>query len=345
MIDIELTGEPTRAEFLTSPALETLFAVAVLADPAHHAFAHAWVGQVEAALTYEEQQALALIRRVPVPVAFTDILLRTGPRLTPHELASQICAEPPEVVAHGWSGEVLPLEEVREYLGRPEEGARAVLAQWPGWMNGEPDRARLVFAVPGEVRDAYATLVVRVWEIGVLPRTDLEGLWEDCLAGLRNEAAGKPPRVLATEIFSRPFARRFGPGHEFEEIYFIPSYFASPHKVVLFDQVRCIVVADCRLGSFALQQMRDDLASAWKRVADPTRLEILRLCQRERQYGQSLAAQLKLKPATIAHHLEVLRSTGLLQEQAEGAIKYQRFSVEQLEQLFMELKRYLLEEF
>ncbi|MFZ5818233.1 MAG: ArsR/SmtB family transcription factor, partial [Bacillota bacterium] len=132
--------------------------------------------------------------------------------------------------------------------------------------------------------------------------------------------------------------------HEFERIWFIPSYFASPHKAVLFDPVACIVVVDCRLGPYLLDQVRDELTAAYKAIADPTRLEILRLCGRDRQYGQSLATQLKLKPATIAHHLELLRGQGLLTVEAEGAVRYHRLDRNRLEELFARLRDYVTEE-
>lgn len=49
-----------------------------------------------------------------------------------------------------------------------------------------------------------------------------------------------------------------------------------------------------------------------KAVADSTRLQILRLLCARPMYSQELAQALKLTPATISHHLDVLRRSNLL---------------------------------
>lgn len=344
VIIIEFNSGSPRVHFVASPALETLSAVGVLVDPSHHRFAQEWVAQLEANLDDADQSALALLRSVPQLIAFTDLILRRTPLITPEALAEEVACAPLDAMVYSFCNDLIPLEEIRSYLEDPDAGVEAVLKVTPEYMGGRRDSVRLLFADAARVREAYARLIRQVWELGVRPMSELERRWEECLSGLRQRFAATSARELASDLFGRPYARRYGPGHQFAEYWFVPSYFISPHTAVLFDPVTCVVAVDCRLGPYALRQERDRLSETLKAVADPTRLDILRLCHRARQYGQSLARQLKLKPATINHHLEILRSAGLLTEETEGSVKYLRLRPEGLDALAASLNRFVTED-
>lgn len=55
-----------------------------------------------------------------------------------------------------------------------------------------------------------------------------------------------------------------------------------------------------------------DLVKGLKAIADPTRLAILQLLGVQALTPTMLAAKLGLRPATVAHHLKILRQTGLV---------------------------------
>jgi DNA-binding HxlR family transcriptional regulator len=56
----------------------------------------------------------------------------------------------------------------------------------------------------------------------------------------------------------------------------------------------------------------DQRAALFKALGHPTRLLILNLIRLKPRHGEELAAILKLKPATISHHLSKLSAIGLL---------------------------------
>lgn len=56
----------------------------------------------------------------------------------------------------------------------------------------------------------------------------------------------------------------------------------------------------------------DSLVNVLKALADPTRLAILKYLQNEPLLPSQLAARLRLRPATVSHHLKILRLAGLV---------------------------------
>jgi biotin operon repressor len=58
----------------------------------------------------------------------------------------------------------------------------------------------------------------------------------------------------------------------------------------------------------------EDLATLFKALADPTRLRLVGLMVDKERCGQELAHVLGLSPATVSHHMKVLRQAGLLRE-------------------------------
>jgi len=56
----------------------------------------------------------------------------------------------------------------------------------------------------------------------------------------------------------------------------------------------------------------DRTAAAFKALGEPTRLRILALLARRPHYGEELAGILGLRPATVSHHLGLLRSAVLV---------------------------------
>jgi DNA-binding HxlR family transcriptional regulator len=66
-------------------------------------------------------------------------------------------------------------------------------------------------------------------------------------------------------------------------------------------------------------------AELFKALGHPTRLLILNLVQMKPRHGEELATILKLKPATISHHLAKLTEVGLLESRKDQY--YQTYSL------------------
>jgi len=95
-----------------------------------------------------------------------------------------------------------------------------------------------------------------------------------------------------------------------------PSYWITP--LVSFDRITsetALVLYGCRPvhetvvpGEIIAPQMMQ----AIKAVADPTRLKIIKLLSKNPLIPKKIADQLRLRPPTVIHHLQILRSSGLV---------------------------------
>ena len=74
----------------------------------------------------------------------------------------------------------------------------------------------------------------------------------------------------------------------------------------------------------------DHMVRIFKALADPARLRIVGLLAEESRCGQELAAALGLSPATVTHHLAVLRRSGLVREERRPPYTYLHLDLQEL---------------
>ena len=78
----------------------------------------------------------------------------------------------------------------------------------------------------------------------------------------------------------------------------------------------------------------DDLAEAFKALADPTRVAIInRLSTASAACVCDLTATFELSQPTISHHLRILRAAGLIEVERRGTWAYYRLVPEAIERL------------
>lgn len=76
----------------------------------------------------------------------------------------------------------------------------------------------------------------------------------------------------------------------------------------------------------------DDAVDLFRALADPVRLRIMGLLVEEERCGQELAEILSLAPGTVTHHLQVLRTLGLLAEERRPPYTYVKLDYAKLRQ-------------
>lgn len=340
----EISGDlQPQIHFLPSPALETVFALEALVHPARRCFAASWAAQVEALLSQGERTWLALLRHLPEVYIAADLTIPHRCFQDPSRLAEILAAMSPAEFINLTLGGRFSADQIAAWREAPD-GAQRLRKEHPWLWGGDEGVLDLILRQPDALRDAVAGLLPRVWELGVQPMLPrLEPLWEKTIAQAREEAAGKDPKTFAFSVFGKPFARRYGPDHVFEQYLFAPSYFFSPMKVALFEPDMALVTLDCRLGTWAMQAARNQVVEGLRAVAEENRLQILRLLSMDKGFGGWVAGRLKLNPATVTHHITLLRKAGLLREDEgpPGAAKYYRTDREALRRLIRLLEDYL----
>lgn len=82
------------------------------------------------------------------------------------------------------------------------------------------------------------------------------------------------------------------------------------------------------------REAAEDLAAAFKALADPTRVGIVnRLSTIEEVCVCDLTATFELSQPTISHHLRILRDAGLIEAQSRGTWAYYRLVPEAIDRL------------
>lgn len=81
------------------------------------------------------------------------------------------------------------------------------------------------------------------------------------------------------------------------------------------------------------QGAANELASAFKALADPTRVAILNRLASDECCVCDLTAAFEVSQPTISHHLRVLREAGLVESEPRGTWAFYRVVPEALERL------------
>lgn len=134
-----------------------------------------------------------------------------------------------------------------------------------------------------------------------------------------------------------------------EKIVMVPTYWLSP--LVTYSGVD----ETCMLWLFGARPqgeslvpgeiVPDDLLSALKALADPTRLRILRYLMQEQLTPAELSRRLRLRAPTVTHHLHTLRLAGLVRFVLRG--KHERLYFARLDSVqnsYALLKKFLEED-
>ncbi len=87
------------------------------------------------------------------------------------------------------------------------------------------------------------------------------------------------------------------------------------------------------------ESRREETEKQLRAIADPTRLNIIRLLSLRRHYVQEMADELGLTPATLSHHLKALMQTLLVTAGVEGRRSYYSLSRDTLKGLAEDLGR------
>lgn len=104
---------------------------------------------------------------------------------------------------------------------------------------------------------------------------------------------------------------------QFSNLYLAPSFWNAPY--LFFDELgegSILMLFAARPENMALipgEIVPDGLINGLKSLSDPTRLRILRHLAQSPQSAAELSRALRLRPPTVAHHIQELRMAGLVQ--------------------------------
>jgi DNA-binding transcriptional ArsR family regulator len=337
-LDIEANNNTPVIKVKSSLTIELIAAIHYLADRSHHCFSDKLANALLNKLSIDSLkmlkilsgmrlQGLELFEFVVKERAFDDIELLIQ-RISNYEDINFI---------YTLLGEVLETAVIQQVVADKRELSK-LLQEKPNLTNCNIKDFELLF---------YNTKSFKADIINLISEMNNSILWntldyikEDYIKHIENtniRIKDKKPIEVSQEIMERQFKRVF----DYEEYYFIPSYFISPHKIRVFCTDTHMVVFALEKRENPINEVGDRISLVFKIISDRTRLEILRAIISESTYGKLLAEKLNLTTATISHHVEVLKSINLIKEKRIKNIKYFEANECEIKKLFDEGLEYL----
>jgi DNA-binding transcriptional ArsR family regulator len=318
--------------FVSSPAYEAALSLHVLADPRLHAVQHGWVRRAR-------RLPVTLRRRIDAfrfawLLGPPDFMLPLADAPDFHAELARLRRVPADLVAFQFlrpfwdhagehDPELLRRDDVRDLVSRRVEV-----------YGGERDLALLLFDAPGDLQDAFLSLIEDYWEAAfadewaTLGPKLVAGIEEDRdLVGREGIYAFLPTlgRRLIVDKAGGEFGIDLPHRHrvavtEERPLLLLPSAFVWPGVRVNCDApFPLTLIYPARfIARGAKPTTNEKLLQVLRALGDDTRLRALRLIAKEPRSTQELAALVAISEAGLSKHLKALSDAGLVTTRREG---------------------------
>lgn len=327
---IDFDATPTQPVICQhQPLLEWLWAGHFILDSHHHSARQSWVDAVLAKMPEDVLQAKALCEQGNFPLinlfGMVQDLLPSVPFL--EDFISIVASMPVfDFQLAYFDGEV-SAAQLKAVLANPERFDEFYQVL-PWAETGSPDYIHCLLYQPEQFRDAQLALVSFVQPFAGEVVTAEADKIEQALAFVRQQLKHKAPMALAQEIKGSHFKDQ-----PYQHFLFCPCLFADTHNVFLLGKESFAVLYNCEQSAFHINSQAEPLAEAFKIIADPKRIEILRMVRQRPTFAKVLAARLGLTTATMSRHIELLKKADLIREQKVDRVKYIHINEERFRRL------------
>jgi ArsR family transcriptional regulator len=145
------------------------------------------------------------------------------------------------------------------------------------------------------------------------------------------------PHVARGLLFPPPVGKR---------LTFAPAFYAAPFVFSQESESEYLLIfpANAAIAQQLAGEVKAELIRSYKALADPTRLEILRLLRKREMYALEISRVLRLAHPTVLHHMAALRVGGFVQTELRRGNNYYALKNERAEELRFILEKYLTRE-
>jgi DNA-binding transcriptional ArsR family regulator len=179
--------------------------------------------------------------------------------------------------------------------------------------------------------------ILKVINLEVVNQMKQQERYTESIQNIALNLRSKIPLDVAQSIMGKKFKRVF----DFSTYYFVPSYFYMNRPMRTFNEKTQIVI-------YSVQKLneynKNTLANALKIIGDDKRLEIIEKLALRPMFGKELAKELGIGTSTVSHHLEQLRSIGLINEEREKSVKYFSVNTNEYNRLSDAFKNFIVHE-
>ena len=344
--------------FSSSPLVETILSLHVLAEPKHHPLQHPWVRRMRSLDPALKRSIRAFVfayrRYVPdfaAPSPTLDYLTFE------QELDSVLALEPEQLALEFlrplWDHEgkrdpgLLRLPEVREHAVR-------VTRYW----GGDAELVQLIFDDPAELASRFAELLRAYWEATFAeewarlePRlaSTISEAGERIAAGGVYDVLGDLAGTIVVDRERGEFGLNL-PHHHTAEVtednplVLVPSAFAWPHVYVNCDPpwpLHVVYPAPFVARDARPQVPDEELIRLLRALGDDVRLRALRLIAERPRSTQELAPLVGISEAGLSKQLRALADAGLVTSRRDGYYVLYSLVPERIEPLSDALLRFL----
>jgi DNA-binding transcriptional ArsR family regulator len=118
---------------------------------------------------------------------------------------------------------------------------------------------------------------------------------------------------------------------------FAPSFYSTPFVFNQSSQREFLLIFPARSPRNQDEAAKGEIIRALRALADPTRMEIVRLLAQREMYALELARILSLAHPTVLHHMATLRVAGFVQTELRSGNNYYRLQSEKANEVFQQL--------
>lgn len=179
--------------------------------------------------------------------------------------------------------------------------------------------------------------IFKLLDLEVANQLKQQSIYTECTHKVSLDLKSKIPLDVAQSIMGKKFKRVF----DFNTYYFVPSYFYMNRPMRTFNENTQIVVYPVQK---VFEYNKNTLAYALKIIGDDKRLEIIEKLAFRPMFGKELAKELGIGTSTVSHHLDQLRSIGLINEEREKSVKYFSVNTNEYRRLCDALKNFIAQQ-
>lgn len=325
-----------RVAFAYSPLFEAVLSLHVLVEPSHHPLQHDWVRRMRdlPERVRRDVHAFAFAYRGYIPELLAPAPL-AGYASFQDELA-RLRVQPAEAVALEFSVPLAPVDVALDPHRLEDAATRELIASRGAALGRETGRlVRLLLDDPAPFAARFADFLERYWQAGFASEWDRV---EPLLAAAVSDAGRQLATVglygflpwLSPELRVNATAETISIDrhHDHEVVVddqsplrLTPSVYVWPHVRVNCDPpwpLALVYPAPALTRQRRPQLPPEDLIRFLRALADPARLEMLRLIHNRPRSTQELADRLSMTEAGASRSLRLLSQAGLLTTHRQG---------------------------
>lgn len=337
--DIEINTKTPKVKLLYSPIVELFACIQLLAIPSHHEDMKKFAKDTEKHLSQESKLLLDDISQFQyhglelfdliLDIDIVDNIILFVEQLLDYSDIKFISVITMNLLDENKIKKIIAKEYENSYIEK--------LLPW-AFKESIIEVGSLLFH-PNQFKKRLANLLIEIYESPYF-LSHIEAnryRYQETIHHLEKELKTKTPLELGQKLMSKTFRNVF----DYKLYIFCPTYFISPHRLRVHNQNTNFIIYDINKDHLQINKALGKIVNAMKILSDQTRIEILRQLSIKPTYGKVLANSLDLTTATISHHLELLKTLGLIKEEKVKNIKYFSVNQEEVEKILTLTSNYI----